>query len=124
MEVGAFGKEAYILTGYFNLMKMLELALHDGFDPRTGKQIGARTGDPAGFTSFDDLFAAFEAQFRHVLDIKMRGNQIIERMYADRMPAHLPVGPHRRLHPAAARTTTPAARATTTPSSRRWASAA
>ena len=32
VEVGAFGKEAYILTGYFNLMKMLELALHDGFD--------------------------------------------------------------------------------------------
>jgi len=86
VEVGAFGKEAYILTGYFNLMKMLELALHDGFDRRTGKQIGARTGDPAGFRSYDDLFAAFEAQTRHVLDIKMRGNQLIERLYATRMP--------------------------------------
>ena len=30
-------------------MKMLELALHDGFDVRTGKYIGARTGDPAAF---------------------------------------------------------------------------
>jgi len=86
VEVGAFGKEAYILTGYFNLMKMLELALHDGFDRRTGKQIGAHTGDPAGFRSYDDLFAAFEAQTRHVLDIKMRGNQLIERLYATRMP--------------------------------------
>jgi formate C-acetyltransferase len=86
VEVGAFGKEAYILTGYFNLMKMLELALHDGIDPRTGRRIGARTGDPAGFRSHDDLFAAFEAQVRHVLDIKIRGNQLIERMYATRMP--------------------------------------
>jgi formate C-acetyltransferase len=86
VEVGAFGKEAYILTGYFNLMKMLELALHDGVDPRSGKLIGARTGDPAGFKSYDDLFAAFEAQTRHVLDIKVRGNQLIERLYATRMP--------------------------------------
>jgi formate C-acetyltransferase len=86
VEVGAFGKEAYILTGYFNLMKMLELALHDGVDPRSGKRIGARTGDPAGFKSYDDLFAAFEAQTRYILDIKMRGNQLIERMYATRMP--------------------------------------
>ena len=86
VEVGAFGKEAYILTGYFNLMKMLELALHDGFDPRTGKVIGARTGDPAGFRDGAALFAAFEAQVRHFLDIKIRGNQLIERLYATRMP--------------------------------------
>lgn len=86
VEVGAFGKEAYILTGYFNLMKMLELALHDGFDARTGKYVGARTGDPAGFVTFDDLFAAFEVQIRHGLDIKIRGNQLIERLFATRMP--------------------------------------
>jgi len=86
VEVGAFGKEAYILTGYFNLMKVLELALHDGFDARTGKYIGARTGDPGGFMTYGDLFAAFEAQVRHVLDIKIRGNQLIERLYATRMP--------------------------------------
>jgi trans-4-hydroxy-L-proline dehydratase len=86
VEVGAFGKEAYILTGYFNLMKMLELALHDGFDARTGKRIGARTGDTALFTGYPDLFGAVAAQVRHFLDIKIRGNQMIERLYATRMP--------------------------------------
>ncbi len=86
VEVGAFGKEAYILTGYFNLMKMLELALHDGLDRRTGKRIGAHTGEPGTFKTYDDLFAAFETQVRHFLDIKIRGNQIIERLYATRMP--------------------------------------
>jgi len=86
VEVGAFGKEAYILTGYFNLMKILELALHDGFDARTGTFVGARTGDPARFTTLDDLFAAFDAQLRHVLGIKIRGNQLIERLYATEMP--------------------------------------
>ncbi|BDU74093.1 trans-4-hydroxy-L-proline dehydratase [Mesoterricola silvestris] len=84
VEVGAFGKEAYILTGYFNLPKMLELALHDGVDPRTGRVLGPRTGRPA---TFEEAMAAFEAQTRHFLDIKIRGNQLIERIYATRMPA-------------------------------------
>ncbi|MBI4917827.1 MAG: glycyl radical protein [Acidobacteria bacterium] len=87
VEVGAFGKEAYILTGYFNLVKVLELALHDGVDPRTGTRLGPATGDPAGFTRFDDVFRAFEAQLRHLVDVKIRGNQLIERLYATEMPA-------------------------------------
>jgi formate C-acetyltransferase len=87
VEVGAFGKEAYILTGYFNLVKMLELALHDGCDPRTGRQLGPHTGAVAGFETFDQLVSAFEQQTRHFLDLKIRGNQIIERIYATRMPA-------------------------------------
>ncbi len=87
VEVGAFGKEAYILTGYFNLVKVLEVTLHDGTDPRTGKRIGLQTGEPGSFRNFDGLFAAFERQLRHFIDIKIRGNQLIERMYAEHMPA-------------------------------------
>ncbi|HNQ90923.1 MAG TPA: glycyl radical protein [Verrucomicrobiota bacterium] len=87
VEVGAFGKEAYILTGYFNMPKCLELALHDGLDPMTGKPLGPRTGAPETFASFEDLFAAYRTQFRHCLEIKLRGNQLIQRMYATLMPA-------------------------------------
>jgi formate C-acetyltransferase len=87
VEVGAFGKEAYILTGYFNLAKILELALHDGVDPRTGTRLGPATGDASSFASFDGLYAAFEAQLLHLVEVKVRGNQVIERLYATRMPA-------------------------------------
>ncbi len=87
VEVGAFGKEAYILTGYFNMPKVFELALHNGVDPVTGKQLGPQTGEPSSFKNFDDLFAAYRTQFKHFLEIKLRGNQLIERMYATRMPA-------------------------------------
>ena len=87
VEVGAFGKEAYILTGYFNLVKVLELALHDGFDPRTGRQLGPHTGAAASFETFDDVFGAFEEQLNHFVDVKIRGNQVIARMYAREMPA-------------------------------------
>ena len=87
VEVGAFGKEAYILTGYFNMAKCLELTLHNGVDPMTGKQLGPRTGEPTSFKDFDDLFAALARQFRHFLEIKLRGNHLIERFYAQQMPA-------------------------------------
>lgn len=87
VEVGAFGKEAYILTGYFNLVKVLELALHDGVDPRTGERLGPATGGAAAFEGFDDLFAAFEEQLRRIVDVKIRGNQLIARLYATDMPA-------------------------------------
>jgi formate C-acetyltransferase len=83
VEAGAFGKEAFILTGYFNLPKMLELALHDGVDPRSGVQIGPQTGDPSGFSSFDEIFEAWRTQVRHFIDIKYRGNLVFEREFAD-----------------------------------------
>jgi formate C-acetyltransferase len=87
VETGAFGKEAYILTGYFNIPKILELTLHDGFDPHSGHQLGPHTGDPYTFDSFDDLFTAFEKQMMNFLDVKVRGNNVIERLYAAYMPA-------------------------------------
>jgi len=44
---GCFGKEAYILTGYLNVPKILELALNNGVDPITRHQIGPQTGKPS-----------------------------------------------------------------------------
>jgi pyruvate formate-lyase/glycerol dehydratase family glycyl radical enzyme len=87
VETGAFGKESYILTGYLNLPKILELALHNGTDPRTGKLLGIETGKAEAFRSFENLFAAFKRQLHHFVDIKVRGNNIIERLYAEYMPA-------------------------------------
>ncbi len=87
VETGAFGKEAYILTGYFNLPKVLELALHCGVDPASGQQLGPRTPVLEQLTSAEQLFAAFREQLQHFVDIKIRGNQRIERMYATEMPA-------------------------------------
>jgi len=87
VETGAFGKEAYILTGYFNLPKVLEITLNNGLDPRTGKKIGVESGDPRQFQTYDELFAAFRRQLHHFIEIKIRGNNVIERLYADYMPA-------------------------------------
>ncbi len=87
VEVGAFGKEAYILTGYFNMVKVLEITMHNGLDPQTGKQIGLKTGEPAEFKSIEDLLAAFKKQVSYFIDIDIRGNNIIEQIYAQNMPS-------------------------------------
>jgi formate C-acetyltransferase len=86
VESGAFGRECYILTGYFNLPKILELALNDGVDPLSGDRIGPSTGTADDFTCFEDLFAAFERQLAYFVDIKIMGNNIIERLNAKYMP--------------------------------------
>jgi pyruvate formate-lyase/glycerol dehydratase family glycyl radical enzyme len=86
VEVGAFGKENYNLTGYFNLPKVLEITLHNGMDPRTGKKIGIESGDPRTFTCVDELYRAFERQVDHFVDVKVHGNNVIERLYARYMP--------------------------------------
>ena len=86
VEAGSFGKEAYILTGYFNLVKILEITLNNGLDPRTGRHIGIETGNAAEFKNFDELIEAYKKQVHHFIDIKIRGNNVIERLYMKHMP--------------------------------------
>jgi formate C-acetyltransferase len=87
VETGAFGKESYILTGYFNMTKVLEITLNNGIDPKTGQKIGLETGDPAKFDTFEKLFSGFEKQLNYFVDVKIKGNNIIERLYAEISPA-------------------------------------
>jgi formate C-acetyltransferase len=87
IETGAFGKEAFLLTGYLNTPKILEVTLNDGVDPASGKTIGLRTGDPRTFATFDELYEAFDAQLRHFVNVKVEVNQYIESMFARYYPA-------------------------------------
>ncbi len=87
IETGCFGKEAYLLTGYLNVPKILELTLHNGTDPLTGKKIGIETGDPRSFASYEELYEAFRKQLAYVVDVKVGVNNYLERMYATYAPA-------------------------------------
>ncbi len=87
IETGAFGKEAYILTGYLNVPKILEVTLNNGLDPLTGEKVGIETGDPRTFSEFEDLYQAFARQIEYVVNLKIEVNNYIERMYAKYSPA-------------------------------------
>ena len=87
IEVGAFGKEAYILTGYLNVPKILEVTLHNGTDPVSGKKVGLVTGDPRTFRSYEELYDAFLKQIHYFVDMKVRVSNYIDRMFAKYAPA-------------------------------------
>ncbi|MEG1563017.1 MAG: glycyl radical protein [Bacteroides sp.] len=87
IEVGAFGKEAFLLTGYLNVPKILEVTLNNGYDPVTGKRVSICTGDPRSFTSYEQLYDAFLQQLNYIVDLKVRVSNYIDRMFAKYAPA-------------------------------------
>jgi len=86
VESGAFGTESYFLTGYFNLTKVFEITLNNGFDKRTDRMVGLESGNPESFKTFDELMEAFSKQLAYFIDIKIKGNNAIEKLFAEEMP--------------------------------------
>ena len=71
-ETGVRANEVCTATGYVNPLKAVVLALHDGVDPRTGKQIGVSVGDVKDFATFEDFYAAFLKQYGHLIEETIR----------------------------------------------------
>ncbi|MGN0311142.1 MAG: trans-4-hydroxy-L-proline dehydratase [Lachnospiraceae bacterium] len=86
VETGAFGNEAYILTGYLNIPKIFELTLNNGYDKVSNRQLGLQLGNATDFETFDELFDAFKKQMKYFIDIKVQGSNVIEKIYAEQMP--------------------------------------
>jgi formate C-acetyltransferase len=86
VETGAFGTEACWLTGYFNLPKILELTLNNGYDRRTKTQVGLQTGQASDYKSFDALLEAFKVQVNYFAATKIRGNNVIMKTFASWLP--------------------------------------
>lgn len=86
VETGAFGTECYWLSGYFNLTKVFELTIYDGFDRRTGKQVGLKTGMAHDYHTFEQLMDSYSQQLNYLIDIKIRGNAVIEKTFALYLP--------------------------------------
>lgn len=87
IEVGAFGKEAYILTGYLNVPKIIEITLNNGINPQTGERASIETGDPRDFKSYKELYEAFKIQLNYIVNTKIQVSNYIDRMFAKYSPA-------------------------------------
>ncbi len=86
VETGCFGHEAYILTGYLNLSKILEITLNNGTDPLSGVRLGPETGGPGDLNTFEELMSAYEKQIVFFTDIKIAGNRVIGELYGKHLP--------------------------------------
>ncbi len=74
------------VEGQPNLGKVIELVMNNGFDPRTKKQVGPKTGDPETFKTFEELYAAFEKQLQFNEEVLRRGAWIASMLCADFLP--------------------------------------
>lgn len=72
--------------GELNLLKCLELALRDGFDPHTRRQLGPRTGDPRGFSDFEQVWQAYTVQVEHFAARLIAAANEVQRAHAETSP--------------------------------------
>lgn len=72
--------------GYVNLPKAFLLALNDGADPATGRQVGPHTGKLAGFANFGGLMRAFESQVAYFVELIVRSYDLIDGAHAVHAP--------------------------------------
>jgi formate C-acetyltransferase len=72
--------------GELNLLKCLELALHNGFDPLTGTQLGPKTGDPNLLVQFKDVWQAYTAQVEFFTQRMLHAANIVQQAHAETSP--------------------------------------
>lgn len=71
----------------FSGIKCLELALSNGVDNTFGHQSGIESGDPATFTSFDDVWNAYNAQVSHFMGQMVKGMAVLDQAIAELVPS-------------------------------------
>jgi pyruvate formate-lyase/glycerol dehydratase family glycyl radical enzyme len=75
-----------VVNHYTNLAKCLEYALNDGVCMISGKQAGPKTGNPAGFTSYEDVWEAYKAQVEYDIRRAVPGMHRAEFEQRERFP--------------------------------------
>lgn len=82
VEMGLQGQMCHFAnSGYFSLLKALEITLNNGKDPRTGKQVGPETGELSDFRSYEDLYAAYETQVKEALKYMVATTNVVNTMH-------------------------------------------
>jgi len=87
LELNSPGKtNGFFGGGHLNLGKCLELALRDGYDIRTKKQLGPRTGRADGFNGFEDVWQGFSKQLEYFVELHVAGANLLDAIHAEMAP--------------------------------------
>lgn len=73
-------------AAFFNMAKVLELALNDGVDPLTGRQLGPKTGSLTSFTSFGDVMEAYRQQMKYFVKLLIISDNAVDMAHGARAP--------------------------------------
>ncbi|MBT7301883.1 MAG: hypothetical protein HN849_20325, partial [Victivallales bacterium] len=92
-EPAVDGKEAGCTMNIIvNLAKPIELALHDGIDPRSGQRVGPATGLPESFVNFEAFYAAYARQLDHIVERAVACTAVHEAQWPQINPSPLIAG--------------------------------
>ena len=68
---------ATMAYGMFNVPLVLDITLHNGIEPRTGKQLGPQTGEFESYKTFDQFITAFKTQLKHFMGMVAEEHNIL-----------------------------------------------
>lgn len=68
-ETGVRANEVSTGTGYVNALKAVEYVFSNGFDSRTDKQFGLKTGELKDLKTFDDFYSAVLKQWQSLIEM-------------------------------------------------------
>jgi pyruvate formate-lyase/glycerol dehydratase family glycyl radical enzyme len=74
----------YTALADINLGSVVEFALLDGKNRKSGKYIGARTGNPLDFKTYEDFLEAVKEQIRYVTRAVVKGSHVIDEICLNR----------------------------------------
>ncbi len=86
LDVNLPGKSRTSAIGMFIVPKVLEIAIHNGFDPRLGIQMGPKTGEFESFKTFDDFMKAFKTQLTYFMSLAAEEHNVLLAAHTELFP--------------------------------------
>ena len=74
------------VAGFINILKVLELTLHNGLDPKTGRQFGPKTGTPEELDTMDKVMEAYEKQLAFIIDYHLKAYGMCSALHSQICP--------------------------------------
>jgi len=73
-------------AAFFNMAKLVEIALNGGVNPSTGKQLGPQTKPLESMNSFDDVMDAYTVQMEHFVKLMASADNAVDQTHAEMAP--------------------------------------
>ncbi len=86
LDVNITGASRNVAYPMFIVPRVFDIFMHDGVDPKTGKQVGPKTGHLESFTNFEGLLKAFKEQLAHFMELHAEKNNAYLQVYAELYP--------------------------------------
>lgn len=77
LDVNLPGKSRINAFGMFIVPLVLEITINNGVLPRTGEQLGPKTGEFKDFKSYEEFYEAFKIQFKHFIGMVSEEHNIL-----------------------------------------------